>query len=98
MNVENDKVSDIKFNGRGCAICMACTSVLTEIVKGKSIEDVRKIQKNDVLGELGLENLQAVRIKCALLSLKVLKYGLYSYLASKDANADALKQEASSLY
>lgn len=77
---------------------MACTSVLTEIVKGKSIEDVRKIQKNDVLGELGLENLQAVRIKCALLSLKVLKYGLYSYLASKDANADALKQEASSLY
>jgi nitrogen fixation NifU-like protein len=98
MNVDQDKVSDIKFSGRGCAICLACTSVLTEIVKGKSVEDVRKIQKNDVLGELGLENLQAVRIKCALLSLKVLKYGLYSYLASKDANADALKQEASSLY
>ena len=87
-----------KFSGRGCAICLACTSVLTEIVKGKNIDDVRKIQKNDVLGELGLENLQAVRIKCALLSLKVLKYGLYSYLATKDANADALKQEASSLY
>ncbi|MBM3905383.1 MAG: iron-sulfur cluster assembly scaffold protein [Thaumarchaeota archaeon] len=98
MNVDKDKISDIKFSGRGCAICLACTSVLTEIVKGKSIEDVRKIQKNDVLGELGLENLQAVRIKCALLSLKVLKYGLYSYLVAKDANADALKQEASSLY
>jgi nitrogen fixation NifU-like protein len=100
MNIADNKISDIKFNGRGCAICMACSSVLTEIAKGKSIEDVRKIQKNDVLGELGLENLQAVRIKCALLSLKVLKYGLYSYLANKlkDANADALKQEASSLY
>jgi nitrogen fixation NifU-like protein len=100
MNVTDNKVSDIKFSGRGCAICMACSSVLTEIVKGKSIDEVKKIQKNDVLGELGLENLQAVRIKCALLSLKVLKYGLYSYLANKlkDANADALKQEASSLY
>jgi len=100
MNIADNKISDIKFNGRGCAICMACSSVLTEIAKGKSIEDVRKIQKNDVLGELGLEHLQAVRIKCALLSLKVLKYGLYSYLANKlkDANADALKQEASSLY
>ncbi|MFY9300399.1 MAG: iron-sulfur cluster assembly scaffold protein [Candidatus Nitrosotenuis sp.] len=100
MNVADDKVSDIKFNGRGCAICMACSSVLTEIVKGKSIDEVKKIQKNDVLGELGLENLQAVRIKCALLSLKVLKYGLYSYLANKlkDASADALKQEASALY
>jgi nitrogen fixation NifU-like protein len=100
MNVADNKVSDIKFSGRGCAICMACSSVLTEMVKGKSIDEVKKIQKNDVLGELGLENLQAVRIKCALLSLKVLKYGLYSYLANKlkDANADALKQEASSLY
>lgn len=100
MKVHDNKVSDIKFEGRGCAICMACTSVLTEIVKGKSIDEVRKIQKNDILGELGLQNLQAVRIKCALLSLKVLKYGLYTYLANKlkDANADTLKQEAATLY
>ncbi len=100
MNVADNKISDIKFQGRGCAICMACTSVLTEIVKGKPIDEVKKIQKNDVLGELGLENLQAVRIKCALLSLKVLKYGLYTYLANKlkDANADTLKQEAATLY
>jgi nitrogen fixation NifU-like protein len=100
MNVADNKISDIKFQGRGCAICMACTSVLTEIVKGKNIDEVKKIQKNDVLGELGLENLQAVRIKCALLSLKVLKYGLYTYLANKlkDADADMLKQEAATLY
>lgn len=100
MNVSDNKVSDIKFQGRGCAICMSCTSVLTEIVKGKSIDEVKKIKKDDILGELGLQNLQAVRIKCALLSLKVLKYGLYTYLANKlkDTNADALKQEASMLY
>jgi nitrogen fixation NifU-like protein len=100
MNVRDDKISDIKFQGRGCAICMSCTSVLTEIVKGKTIEEARNIKKDDILGELGLQNLQAIRIKCALLSLKVLKYGLYTYLANKlkDTNADTLKQEAAALY
>ena len=101
MKIDDNKVTDIKFHGRGCAICMACSSVLTEITKGKSIEEVRNIEKNDVLGELGLENLQAVRIKCALLSLKVLKYALYSYLGKHMQDSDdvnKLKEEAANLY
>ncbi|KAF6242466.1 Fe-S cluster protein [Nitrosopumilus sp. b1] len=101
MNIKENKISDIKFHGRGCAICMACSSVLTEITKGKDIDEVKKITKNDVLSELGLENLQAVRIKCALLSLKVLKYALYSYLAkhmSETGDVDKLKEEAANLY
>jgi len=80
MNISDNAVSDIKFHGKGCAICMACSSVLTEIAKGKSLEEVRAIDKDDILGELGLEHLQAVRIKCALLSLKVFKSALYTYL------------------
>jgi nitrogen fixation NifU-like protein len=101
MKIDDQKVTDIKFHGKGCAICMACTSVLTEITKGKSLDDVRKIEKNDVLGELGLEHLQAVRIKCALLSLKVLKSALYTYLGSNlddSASIDNLKAEAENLY
>jgi len=101
MKIDDDKITDIKFHGKGCAICMACSSVLTEIAKGKNIDDVRNISKNDVLGELGLENLQAVRIKCALLSLKVLKFALYSYLGKHLKNSedvDKLKEEAASLY
>jgi nitrogen fixation NifU-like protein len=101
MKIDNQKVTDIKFHGKGCAICMACTSVLTEITKGKSLDDVRKIEKHDVLSELGLEHLQAVRIKCALLSLKVLKSALYTYLGSNlddSTGVDTLKTEAENLY
>ena len=101
MKIDDNKVTDIKFHGKGCAICMACTSVLTEITKGKSLDDVRKIEKNDVLSELGLEHLQAVRIKCALLSLKVLKSALYTYLGSNlddKIGVDTLKTEAENLY
>ncbi|KAG2480332.1 MAG: Iron-sulfur cluster assembly scaffold protein IscU [Nitrosopumilales archaeon] len=101
LKIKEDKISDIKFHGKGCAICMACTSVLTELTKGKGIDDVKKINKNDILSELGLEHLQAVRIKCALLSLKVLKYALYSYLAKHlkvTEDADKLKEEAARLY
>jgi len=100
LKIDEDKVSDIKFHGKGCAICMACSSVLTEITKGKSLEEARQIAKNDILGELGLENLQAVRIKCALLSLKVLKFALYSHLAKhvEGSDVEKLREDAANLY
>ena len=100
LKIDDSVVSDIKFHGEGCAICMACSSVLTEITKGKSLDDARRISKHDILGELGLEHLQAVRIKCALLSLKTLKFALYKYITEHMASddADSLKDEAAGLY
>ncbi len=104
MNVKEDLISDIKWHGDGCTICKACTSVLTQLIKGKNFDYAKNIKKEEILSELGLDYLvkqSPVRIKCALLSLKTLKLGLYSYLASKIENAssiDNLKEEASKLY
>jgi nitrogen fixation protein NifU and related proteins len=104
MNIKDDSISDIKWHGDGCTICKACTSVLTQLIKGKNIDYAKNIKKEEILSELGLDYLvkqSPVRIKCALLSLKTLKLGLYSYLARKIENSssiDNLKEEASKLY
>jgi nitrogen fixation NifU-like protein len=75
-------IADVRFHGRGCAISQASASLLTERLKGKSLEEARAITKEDVLDELGIE-ISPARIKCALLSLKVLKVGAYG-LADAD--------------
>ena len=104
MKIDDDSVSDIKWHGDGCTICKACTSVLTQLVKGKNIDYAKNLKKEELLSELGLDYLikqSPVRIKCALLSLKSLKLGLYSYLGKKIENTssiDNLKEEASKLY
>ena len=100
VKFDGDKVKDIKFTGKGCAISQASASMLTEMIMGKNLEDVKKVGKEDILESLGLPNLGPARIKCALLSLKTLKLGVYSYLVEKMSSADAekLKEEASKLF
>ena len=73
---EKKNVKEIKFNAKGCAISQAATSMLTDMVEGKSLEEIKKIGKEEILKELGME-LGPVRLKCALLCLKVLKSGVY---------------------
>jgi len=104
MKIDDKLVSDVKWSGDGCTICKACTSVLTQMIKGKDLDYIKNLKKEEILSELGLEYLvrqSPVRIKCALLSLKTLKLGLYSYLAKKSENSSFvgnLKEEASTLY
>ena len=101
INIKDNKVSDVKFSGKGCAISQASASMLTELIMGKDFDYVKKLTKEDILENLGLPDLGPARIKCALLSLKVLKYGIYSYLSEKlndVASADKIKEEASSLF
>jgi nitrogen fixation NifU-like protein len=83
FRIKEGVIDDIKFHGRGCAISQASASLLTERIKGLSLDDAKKINKDDVLGELGID-ISPARIKCALLPLKVLKVGAYG-LADEDA-------------
>src|SRR6202165_5033125 len=76
FRVRDGVIDDVKFHGRGCAISQASASLLTERLKGISLEEAKKISKADVIGELGIE-ISAARITCALLPLKVLKVGAY---------------------
>ena len=80
---ENNKVSDARFEGHGCAISQASADLLIESVIGKSIDDVKKLSKQDILDLLGID-LGPVRLKCALLSLKVLKAGVYGLGEASD--------------
>ena len=98
LKVEDDIVKDIKFEGRGCAISQASASMLTEMVLNKSLTSVKELGKDDILENIGLVNLGPARIKCALLSLKVLKMSMVEYYASKDPESAAEIREGSRLY
>ena len=80
---ENNKVTEARFDGHGCAISQASADLLIESVIGKSVEDVKKMGKQDILDLLGID-LGPVRLKCALLSLKVLKAGVYGLGEASD--------------
>ena len=73
-------VREVRFSGEGCAISRASASMLTEVIQGKTVEELRGIGKPEVLESLGNPELGPARVKCALLSLKVLKLAVYSYL------------------
>ena len=73
---EKGIVRDARFDGHGCAISQASADLLLESIIGKSLEEVKVLNKQTILDLLGID-LGPVRLKCALLSLKVLKAGVY---------------------
>lgn len=76
LKVDDGVIRDVRFSGRGCSISQAAASMLTEEIKGKTLDEVKRIGKETVLDLLGIP-IGPVRMKCALLSLKVLKAGAY---------------------
>jgi len=82
---EEKKVKDIKFKGRGCAISVASASIMTELLKGKKIDELLTFTKKELVDALGIETLglNPSRIKCALLPYKALKIGVYNFLGKE---------------
>lgn len=86
VKLDDGKIKDITFNGRGCAVSQASASMLTEHVKGATLAEVQVLGRDDVTQMLGIP-LGPVRLRCALLSLKVLLKGLERYAASETTQA-----------
>ena len=78
LNIKEGKISDIKFTGKGCAISMASTSMLTEFVKSKEVQEIKELNPKVVFNLLGID-VGIVRQKCALLPLKALHKGLENW-------------------
>ena len=81
---QQGNVAEARFDGHGCAISQASADLLMESIVGKPIEEVKKLNKQDILDMLGID-LGPVRLKCALLSLKVLKAGVYGLGEASDS-------------
>ena len=72
LKINNGMIEDVRFLGRGCAISQAAASMLTEEIKGKNIEEVKSIDRNNIIEMLNIP-IGPVRVKCAVLSLIALR-------------------------
>jgi nitrogen fixation NifU-like protein len=73
---DGETIDEVKFSGRGCAISQASTSMLMDMVKGRSATEIAGLPKEALLEEVGIP-LTPIRLKCALLGLGVLKVALH---------------------
>jgi nitrogen fixation protein NifU and related proteins len=72
---DGETIEAVGFEGRGCAISQAATSMLTELVQGRTATEVAALPKDELLEEIGIP-LTPIRLKCAILGLGVLKVAL----------------------
>jgi nitrogen fixation NifU-like protein len=83
LGIKDGVVSDVAFTGRGCAISQASASLLTDEIKGKTVEEVEKLTPDDLLGLIGIE-ISPARLKCALLSLDTVAHALADSAAARE--------------
>lgn len=78
LKIKDNVIQDIAFSGSSCAVSTASASITTEWARGRTIEEIKKVNRNDILEMLGVE-LTTSRIKCATLVLDALKKAIKKY-------------------
>ena len=88
LRIEDGRVTDARFKGRGCAISQASADILTENLRGKTLDELRAITADQVIEDLGVD-VSPARRKCALLGLKVMQGGVFGLQAWPNAKNGA---------
>ncbi len=76
VRLEDGRIGEMRFDGHGCAVSQAATSMLTELVDGMAIDEAAALPSQAILDELGIP-LSPMRVKCAVLGLGTLKVALH---------------------
>lgn len=78
IKVNKNKIKDVKFETFGCIAAIATSSMITDLVKGKTIEEALKIIKDDIVKRLG--GLPPLKIHCSILAVDAIKEAIYDYM------------------
>jgi nitrogen fixation NifU-like protein len=77
IKVENDKIADVKFKTFGCAAAIVSTSIATEMMKNKNIDDVLKITNDQILDQMG--DIPKTKIHCSVMAEEVIYKTIENY-------------------
>ncbi len=91
LKIENDRIVDVKFETFGCAAAIATSSMVTEMVKGKTLQEALQVTNKDVAE--ALDGLPPQKLHCSLLAEEGIKAAIEDYLAKK-SNAKQEESEA----
>jgi len=78
LKIDHGRIADIMFRGQGCAISQASASMLTVFSKGKTLNEITRLRRKEIIDLIGTDPGQA-RIECTLLGLRVLKQAIFAY-------------------
>ena len=84
IKVEDDVITDAKFKTYGCGSAIASSSLLTEWVKGRTLDEVKDIKNTDIVEEL---NLPPVKIHCSVLAESAIKSAIKDYMDKNEVYA-----------
>jgi nitrogen fixation NifU-like protein len=87
LRIENDVIEDVRFKCMGCAVAIACSSVATEMVRGKSVEQAYAITKDGVAEVLG--GIPEYKMQCSNLAPEAIRKAIDAWRIARHPEADA---------